>query len=114
MYIRRLFNLLFKRKKFKRAASFFDRRNIKGFIQGHLREMNKIYGGVDEHILEQAAWRMTQANKECIKADQCQACGCFPMSDKVLEDRSCEENCYPPMINKDNWEIFKNKNKIVC
>jgi hypothetical protein len=114
MGVKKLWNLIMKRKTFKKAASFFDRKNIKGFIQGHIRAIKSEYGSLPDHIVEQAAWRLTQANKECIKADQCQACGCFPMSDKVLEDRPCEENCYPPMMDKETWELFKKKNKIQC
>lgn len=114
MRIRNLWNLLFKRKKFNRPASFFDKRNIKGFIQGHMRKLKAEYGALDEHILEQAAWRLSVANKACIDTDQCQACGCFPMSDKVLEDRPCEGQCYPAMMNKEEWDSFKRKNNIVC
>lgn len=115
MGIRNLFRLIFQRNKFKKAASFFDRRNIKGFLQGHIRKFKMDYGNLPDHIVEQAAWRLTaMANPACVAADQCQACGCFPMSDKVLEDRPCEENCYPAMMGKDDWESFKKKNKIQC
>lgn len=114
MNIRSLLRIIFQRKRFKKAASFFDKKNIKGFLQGHIRALKEKYDLLPQHTLEQAAWRLTLANKACINADQCQACGCFPMSDKVLEDRPCEENCYPEMMGEKEWEAFKNKNNIIC
>lgn len=109
-----MWKFLFKRKMFKKAAPILNKDNIKGFFQGHLRSLKSQYSTLDKHIVEQAAWRMTKANKECVKADQCQACGCFPMYDKVLEDRACEGKCYPHMMTKLEWSLFKLNNNITC
>lgn len=108
----RLLNLLFKKKnKIKNPASLTDVKNIKGFLQGHLRAIKEEFGVLPLHVQEQAAWRFSQANKECLKADQCIECGCFPMKDKFLEDRGCI-NCYPDMLPQEDWSKFKYKNNI--
>jgi hypothetical protein len=109
-----LWNFLFNRKTFEKPAPILNKENIRAFFQGHLRSLKAEYGHMDKHILEQAAWRMTKAKKECVKKDQCQACGCFPMHDKVLEDRPCEGGCYPAMMDKEYWETFKRINEIKC
>lgn len=109
-----LWKFLFERNKFEKPAPILNKQNIKGFFQGHLRALKAEYGSVEKHILEQAAWRMTVAKKECVEKDQCQGCGCFPMHDKVLEDRPCEGKCYPYMMSKLEWALFKLNNNIKC
>ena len=113
MKIKALWNLLFKRKTFKKAATL-SKENVKGFLQGHLRAIKSEYNLLPTYIQEQAAWRLTKAKKECVEKDQCQACGCFPMYDKVLEDRQCEGNCYPHMMTRKEWALFKLNNNILC
>lgn len=107
----RFLNLL-KKKNIKNPASLTDISNIKGFLQGHLRAIQDEFGMLALYKQEQAAWRLTQANKECISKDQCIECGCFPMKDKVLEDRGCKANCYGDMLSQLEWSQFKFKNNI--
>lgn len=46
-------------------------------------------------------------NPNCVKNGMC-PCECeFP--DKQLEDRSCDLECYPPLMDKETWKKFKNK-----
>lgn len=111
MNIRSLWKIIFKRKTFDKAATL-NKNNIKGFLQGHIRSIKASYNNLDKHIIEQAAWRMSKAKKECVDADQCQACGCFPLYDKVLEDRQCEGKCYPHMMSSKQWGLFKLNNNI--
>ena len=100
------------KENFKNPASFTDRKNIKAFFQGHLREIEEEFGFLPTHIKEQAAWRLTKANSKCIKEDQCYNCGCSPMKSKVLEDRGCEEGCYPKMMGEKEWNDYKTNNNI--
>jgi hypothetical protein len=57
----KLSNLLLK-KNINNPASLTDVKNIKGFLQGHLRAIKDEFGMLALHIQEQAAWRFTKAN----------------------------------------------------
>lgn len=85
--------------------------NIKGFLQGNLRLFLDSIGSLPEHISEQAEWRLKQVEKlspECAKQEECVHCGC-ELYGKLLENRACSNNpsCYPEMMSKEEWAIFK-------
>jgi hypothetical protein len=66
------------------------------------------------HIVEQAYWRLSEVERnspECLKLGQCKICGCS-IDEKVLEDRGCEDGCYPPMKNYLVWEFYKQDNNL--
>lgn len=84
--------------------------NIRGFLQGHYRTLLKDFypEALPEHIEEQFIYRCEVA-KECLELGECKHCGCST-PEKFLENRGCsnEENpCYPPMMEKKDWELFK-------
>lgn len=85
--------------------------NIKGFIQGHTRKILEDFPGViGDHVYEQVQWRLGIMNEDCIKNKMC-PCTC-QVPAKQYENRPCENNCYPPMMNKEEWEEFKTLAKI--
>lgn len=80
--------------------------NIKGFIQGNLRLfLEDIPGIVPDHIYEQVQYRLGIMSEDCIKKGMC-PCEC-EIPNKQYEDRPCENNCYPPMMNEEEWNLFK-------
>ena len=98
-------------------------RNILGFIQGYLRywtismdratqtyDMDWAEIEFDNHVKEQILYRMTVMNPVCIRKKEC-PCECV-VPQKQFEDRSCENNCYPPMMSFENWLSYKVKNNI--
>ncbi len=94
----------------KITSKNFTLKNIKGFIQGHYRMLKEDFGILEEHIGEQFDYRLGIMNEECIKNKECPCTCSFP--EKQIEDRPCELNCYPPMMFKEDWEIFKKENNI--
>lgn len=90
--------------------------NIKGFLQGNYRLLADQFEFIKppEHIKEQAIWRLEEVKRkspECYENGACQFCGC-DIDGKVMEDRACEEGCYPIMMTAKEWTIFKEINKI--
>lgn len=90
---------------------------MKGFLQGNLRSFtSKIkFLAPSKHVIEQAYWRLGEVAKnspECLEKKQCIHCGCS-IEEKVLEDRGCEEECYPYMMNSLLWEIYKIDHNII-
>lgn len=79
--------------------------NIKGFIQAHYRQVLDEMGFLDDSTKEQWLYRIGIMSEECLQNKQC-PCNCSVV-EKQLEDRSCENNCYGPMLKSDDWEIFK-------
>jgi hypothetical protein len=66
------------------------------------------------HIDEQSIWRLEQINlksPKCAENGSCIKCGCF-LTEKSFESNGCEEGCYPPLMNSEEWEKFKKINNI--
>jgi hypothetical protein len=89
----------------------YNLKNIKSFIQANIRMFVEKHGldfiGLDPHIQEQITFRESVANKECLKNGYCK-CNCI-LPDMFYADKTCEDQCYPPMLNKKEWEEFKDK-----
>lgn len=98
-----------KQPSHKAKVSF---RNILAVIQGYgrliLRSISKLF--FSDYRKEQIIWRRTQA-KECMNNEYCTYCGC-EMIGKTMEDRGCEDQCYPDMMNKKQWKEYKQLNNI--
>lgn len=77
--------------------------NIRGFTQGHLREYEA--NGLSKHIKEQVLWRIVTMRQTCLEKGEC-PCECSVPS-KQFEDRACEEGCYLPLLNEEDWENYK-------
>jgi len=84
--------------------------NIKGFLSAHYRQALDELGFLENHIKEQAAfrlWRVKVKSPKCYEDDSCVECSC-QISSKVFEDRACSANwCYGEMLDKEKWEEFK-------
>ena len=110
-----LYNLIFKRDKYKNPAKLTGK-NIKGYLQGNIRQLLALTDIMkpEPHILEQTQYRLHEVSlrsPECLTDDGCKHCGCN-IPDKVFEDRACEGDCYPEMMNSKDWNDFKLKNNI--
>lgn len=97
--------------------------NFKGVVQAYFRKSYNYMGfSLPKHIYEQVKWREEKA-KICVDNITCLNCDCY-IKEKLLEDRGCsisegighlvgkQEPCYPPMMSKENWKIFKKLNNI--
>ena len=56
-----------------------------------------------KHIKEQYEWRLTQSNPKCLDNGECIMCGC-KTPNLMMANRSCEDRCYPEMLNKKEWK----------
>lgn len=95
-----------------------NKKNVAAFIQGNVRNLKEKLGDDffknPPHIREQVIWRMSRANPDCINSGKCVACKCDTPA-LFYADKGCERNpnpCYPAMMNKELWEVFKNEGEI--
>lgn len=89
-------------------------KNIKAYLQGSRRQklMNTWFQFlIPKHIQEQYRWRFKRADKRCHRSGKCIACGC-KMPAVLLADKGCRVNCYPPMMDKEKWRVYKLNNNI--
>lgn len=110
------------RKKAEKPAKF-SFSNIFAVFQSWGRKQQKrcIAGfSLDDYIYEQIIWRRTQviANSPmCWYSGNCKICGCDILG-KTMEDRGCSilehpeilvkrPACYPNMMNKEEWNKYK-------
>lgn len=91
------------------------------YIQGNIRYFFFYYNGknrfmnffkkliLPNHIREQIIQRLKTMNIECYSSGQCIKCGCATTQLQMC-NKSCEGNCYPPMITNLKDYISKCKN----
>lgn len=83
--------------------------NMCAYLQGKIRY--KIYYSkfswlIREHIKEQIDIRIMSMNLECFNRGECIKCGCQTTA-LQMANKHCDGNCYPKMLNKREWELFK-------
>lgn len=63
---------------------------------------------IREHIREQYDYRITAMKEACRSNGACVECGC-KTPDLQYGNLACEGNCYPDMMNKEEWIKYKKK-----
>ena len=82
--------------------------NIKAVWKGYSRFIG--FERLPVHIQEMFLYRVEHRSPDCKENGKC-PCNCeYPF--KQLDDRPCERNCYPAMLNEDTWELYKKIYKI--
>lgn len=85
-------------------------KNIHAYLQGNLRYLAEQYGPefikAEPHIREQIMFRIDISNPKCIESKSCVECGCT-VPNLMYADKQCGGECYPEMMNKEQWEDFK-------
>lgn len=51
-------------------------------------------------------------NRECYNRGSCIKCGC-EVPALQMANKACDNNCYPPMMNKSQWDQFYVRNSTV-
>lgn len=115
-------NLITRKIKVIKPASFFSLKNIFAVFQAKKRSIQ----GVPSYLYEQIIWRRTMVKEkspECWEKGHCIVCGCEIIG-KTMEDRACSisevpemladniQPCYPEMMKEEQWEKYKIDNKI--
>lgn len=85
-------------------------KNIKAYAQGNYRLFLDKFDKLDSHIKEQVIYRESIADPECKAIGECK-CGC-PIPDLFYADKTCEDSCYPVLMNKSEWNKYKQDNNI--
>jgi len=83
--------------------------NIKHYLVGNFRY--KIYYSylcwfIIKHIREQIDMRIRVMNKVCLDSGSCVKCGCATTALQMC-NKACEGKCYPTMMNRSTWRMFK-------
>lgn len=85
------------------------------YIQGNIRYRlyySKYFSWlIREHIYQQIDFRIDIMNPKCFMTATCVLCGCKTTA-LQMADKSCDKPCYPPMTNKENWELLKKGQEI--
>ena len=84
-------------------------KNIIAYIQGNIRYKlyySKFNWLIRKHIREQIICRIKSMDKRCFEQGFCIACGC-KTTHLQMADKSCDNLCYPRMLDKKKWEFLK-------
>lgn len=89
--------------------------NVLAYIQGHIREWlfyskrwNRL---LPLHVYEQINYRIFIMNKTCYENGECVLCGCATPA-LQMANKTCKGACYPIMMNKKDWNIYKREYNI--
>lgn len=86
-------------------------KNIKNYLIGNLRMLIDKFGpeflALDTHIQEQIIFREKVANDTCKASGYCK-CNCS-VPGLFYADKTCHDECYPEMLNENDWRAFKEK-----
>lgn len=99
------------RKFLKREYSAAD---IADYVLANIRYklyFSKLYFLIRDHIFEQIQYRIRVMDQECYRSGSCKICGCNTPH-LQMANKTCEGKCYPVMMNKKDWEMYKFENKI--
>jgi len=83
------------------------------FFEGNLKMLGDEFGLLADYQKEQVLYRMEKCKDDCMKFQYCVYCGC-DVPGKLYVKRSCNEGArFPDVMNKRDWEKFKEDNNIV-
>ena len=82
--------------------------DIKNYIQGNYNSLLLKYNSLEDHIKEQALYRLNKSNPECFKQGNCIKCGCAFPKMVFSPGKECADCGWGFMMNKQEWEDFKN------
>ena len=90
-------------------------KNIQAYIQGKLRY--KLYYSkfaflIRKHIREQIEVRINSMDRQCYYDGQCKMCGCTTTA-LQMANKACDKPCYPKMLTKSKWWLFKRTKTII-
>lgn len=84
-------------------------KNVYYYLQGNIR-YKLFYSNfmwlLPQHIVEQIQARIDSMDRACYDNGQCKMCGCSTTA-LQMANKACDKPCYPPMLNKELWNILK-------
>ena len=94
-----------------------NRKNIIPFFQGWYRYKLYYSSGplrflMRGYIKRQIDTRIESMDRECYNSGACKECGCATTA-LQMANKSCEGFCYPPMMNKSQWDYAKKGARII-
>lgn len=66
---------------------------------------------IRKFIREQIDYRISVMNRECYYRGSCKECGCKTTALQMVS-KPCKGNCYLKLMNKKQWENFKDNEKL--
>lgn len=83
--------------------------NIFAYIQGYSRYRlfySRFFWLIPTYIYEQIIWRISVMDSECFAKGSCKKCGCDTTA-LQMANKKCGKPCYPKMMNRKVWKMFK-------
>lgn len=87
-------------------------KKIRDYIVGNIRYHIYYYQNgrfrflIRSHIIEQFEMRLDLMDNTCFNMGECRICGCKTTA-LQFANRGCDEPCYPPMLDRADWEMLK-------
>lgn len=83
---------------------------FQGYVRYHLYYSGTFFKVLRRHIREQIDYRILEMNQICYMRGSCIHCGCATTA-LQMANKTCGGNCYPTIMSKKEWEIFKTTDK---
>ena len=88
-------------------------KKILQFIEGNIKMLGDKFHLLPDHEKEQVMYRLQICKDECVQLGYCIYCGC-DIPGKLYVKESCNnEERFPNIMPKTDWEDFKKLNNII-
>ena len=87
-------------------------KDIKSFLEGNFRFFKNKFLASPDYINEQVQYRLYLCKDDCLVANACKHCSCPPRKKAWVNDSCNDGERFPDLMNKVDWEKFKQENNI--
>ncbi|AGO48990.1 hypothetical protein N356_gp097 [Cellulophaga phage phi14:2] len=95
-----------------KLKEIFNLKNVASFIEGNSKYFYNQLIGLDKDKQEQALWRLSKCEEDCMVTGKCVHCGC-PPEKKAFTTTSCNKGArFPDLMDAEAWEKYKQDNNI--
>lgn len=84
---------------------------VKEYIEGNVKYYKDKFFNSADFIKEQIYFRLNECKDDCLIENKCRNCTCPPRK-KVWVSNSCNPNRFPDLMNKPDWEAYKEEHNI--
>jgi hypothetical protein len=85
--------------------------NIYNYLEGNSQLILENLNIQPQHLKEQIAYRRLICKDDCMKTGKCIKCGC-EFYGRTSTKESCNSDRFGELVNKTEWDKFKEINKI--
>jgi len=86
--------------------------DVESYLEGNFSYYANKLGLYPEYLQEQIKYRLSKCKDDCLPQRKCRNCTCPPKK-KLYVTKSCNPMRFPDLMNKEDWNEYKERNNII-